>query len=86
LLLTRPYSLFVINTNSLQHESYSKEAKCIKCHFDEDCGFGAPKELPLSDLNLEGKEWNLDFFDDSRQDETLFGLIRLGENRVSEKD
>jgi hypothetical protein len=65
---------------SSQHESSAKEVKCLKRQLEEDCGVGAPKELPLSDLNLDGKEWNFEFFDDARQDETLFGLIRLGES------
>jgi hypothetical protein len=59
-----------------------KDAKCVKCPFDEDV---TPKELPLSDINLEGNEWNFDFFDDSRQDELLFGLLRLGGPKETEK-
>jgi hypothetical protein len=51
---------------------------CTNGHRDYDCDFEGPKELPLSDVNLDGKEWNLDFFNESGQDDTILGLFRLG--------
>lgn len=38
-----------------------------------------PKELPLSTVDFDGKDWNVDFFNHSGRDDTLIGLIKLGE-------
>lgn len=39
----------------------------------------APKQLSLTDVDFDGKEWNVDFFCHDGQDDTLLGLIKLGD-------
>jgi hypothetical protein len=36
------------------------------------------KILRLQDIDLDGKEWNIDFFQWTKIDETLLGLFKLG--------
>jgi len=38
-----------------------------------------PKQLALTDVDFDGKEWNVDFFSHDGQDDTLLGLIKLGD-------
>jgi hypothetical protein len=38
-----------------------------------------PKQLSLTDVDFDGKEWNVDFFAYDGQDDTLLGLIKLGD-------
>lgn len=38
-----------------------------------------PKQLSLTDVDFDGKEWNVDFFCQDGQDDTLQGLIKLGD-------
>ena len=38
-----------------------------------------PKQLSLNDVDFDGKEWNVDFFSYDGQDDTLMGLIKLGD-------
>ena len=39
-----------------------------------------PKGLPLSSVDFDGDEWNVDFFNYEAQADPLAELIRLGEN------
>jgi len=52
------------------------QVAALRC--DDDCDYATPKEIPLSDINLDSDEWDLDYFKDSGYDDTLMGLIRLG--------
>jgi len=42
-----------------------------------------PKQLSLSDVDFDGKEWNVDFFQHDGQDDTLMGLMKLGDGDVA---
>jgi hypothetical protein len=38
-----------------------------------------PKQLSLTDVDFDGKEWNVDFFVNEGQDDSIMGLIKLGD-------
>mmetsp|Transcript_8047 Transcript_8047/g.11674 ORF Transcript_8047/g.11674 Transcript_8047/m.11674 type:complete len:472 (-) Transcript_8047:11-1426(-) len=45
-----------------------------------------PKQLSLTDVDFDGKEWNVDFFSHDGQDDTLLGLIKLGDGDNKQDD
>lgn len=54
----------------------------MACACENECAVRVntdPKEFHLSDINLDGKEWNQEFFENSTGNEnSLAGLIQLG--------
>jgi len=52
-------------------------APCEKeCHYN----VGTPKELPLDEVDFDGKEWNVDFFCHDTEEDPVLGLIKLGDS------
>mmetsp|Transcript_33338 Transcript_33338/g.50293 ORF Transcript_33338/g.50293 Transcript_33338/m.50293 type:complete len:328 (+) Transcript_33338:95-1078(+) len=45
-----------------------------------------PKQLSLTDVDFDGKEWNVDFFSEDGQDDTLLGLIKLGDGDRNQEE
>lgn len=48
-------------------------------HVSDEVFNANPKQLSLTDVDFDGKEWNVDFFSYDGQDDTLLGLIKLGD-------
>jgi hypothetical protein len=44
----------------------------------EETQAAQPKQLLLTDVDFDGSEWNVDYFSHDGQDETLLGLMKLG--------
>lgn len=65
------------------------QVTCGAQNCENECG-GAnkkdPKTLQLSGIDLEGKEWNSDFFSttNGQVDDSLLGLIGLGDKSSDE--
>ena len=54
----------------------------VACECENECtvkNYADPKEFPLSAIDLDGKEWDQDFFENNNGNEnSLAGLIQLG--------
>ena len=52
---------------------------CCDDNISDEVHNANPKQLSLTDVDFDGKEWNVDFFAYDGQDDTLLGLIKLGD-------
>ena len=61
-----------------QHVACGSDS-CCDDHVSDEVHNAHPKQLSLTDVDFDGKEWNVDFFAYDGQDDTLLGLIKLGD-------
>eukprot|EP00548_Thalassiothrix_antarctica_P008977 CAMPEP_0194136356 /NCGR_PEP_ID=MMETSP0152-20130528/6382_1 /TAXON_ID=1049557 /ORGANISM="Thalassiothrix antarctica, Strain L6-D1" /LENGTH=517 /DNA_ID=CAMNT_0038832973 /DNA_START=76 /DNA_END=1629 /DNA_ORIENTATION=+ len=61
-------------SNMTELDVHHSEVQCVE-----------PKQLSLTDVDFDGKEWNVDFFSHDGQDDTLLGLIKLGDGDKKEE-
>lgn len=61
-----------------QHAACGSDS-CCDDHVSDEVHNAHPKQLSLTDVDFDGKEWNVDFFAYDGQDDTLLGLIKVGD-------
>jgi len=49
---------------------------------ENDTSIPVPREVPLSEIDIDSNEWNFDFFNNNGEDETLLGLIKLADSTI----
>jgi hypothetical protein len=54
------------------------ESCCSQLQLTEETQAAQPKQLLLTDVDFDGSEWNVDYFSHDGQDDTLLGLMKLG--------
>lgn len=66
-------------TDSLKQNVACGSNVCCDDQVSDKVHNAHPKQLSLTDVDFDGKEWNVDFFAHDGQDDTLLGLIKLGD-------